>query len=66
MSTELMAKKPATVLRGLTVLPRDVAAALRRAEDVYVAGIQRLGAEYIDRVKKISASVTGANGEPAQ
>jgi hypothetical protein len=61
MSTAILARKPASVLRTYTQQVRDHTAAMQHLQDQYFASLKRAESQYFDGVKRITDALTQAN-----
>jgi len=59
MTTDILAKRPASIMRAQTQHVRDHATAMARARDNYFADLKRAEAKYFDAVKRITDALTG-------
>ncbi len=73
MSSTLVAKKPASIVRTYTQQVRDHTQAMQRLQDQYFAALKRAEAQYFDGVKRITDTLTqssigeeSANGPTAE
>lgn len=58
MSSNSLAKKPASVLRTYTQQVRNHAGAMQRLQDQYFAALKRAEAQYFDGVKRITDAIS--------
>lgn len=58
----LVAKRPASVMRTATQPVRDHTSAMQRLQDQYFAALSRAQAQYFEGVKRITDALT--TGEP--
>jgi hypothetical protein len=56
----VLAKKPASIMRSYTQQVRDHSAAMARLQDQYFAALKRAEAQYFDGVKRITEAITEA------
>lgn len=55
----LVAKRPASVMRTATQPVRDHTSAMQRLQDQYFAALSRAQAQYFEGVKRITDALTG-------